>query len=53
MQIDDPNQYLHIYEAMMEVLERIFMENGKKSSNQSDTYGCFTDPEESFLGGLP
>jgi hypothetical protein len=22
-------------------------------SNQSDTYGCYTDPEESFLGGLP
>jgi hypothetical protein len=24
-----------------------------KKSNQSDTYGCYTDPEESFLGGLP
>jgi hypothetical protein len=23
-----------------------------KKSNQSDTYGCYTDPEESFLGGL-
>jgi hypothetical protein len=24
-----------------------------KKSNQSDTYGCYTDPEESFVGGLP
>jgi hypothetical protein len=24
----------------------------KKKSNQSDTYGCYTDPEESFLGGI-
>jgi hypothetical protein len=24
-----------------------------KKSNQSDTYGCYTDPEESFLGSLP
>jgi hypothetical protein len=25
----------------------------KKKSNQADTYGCYTDPEKSFLGGLP
>jgi hypothetical protein len=25
----------------------------KKKNNQSDTYGCYTDPGGSFLGGLP
>jgi hypothetical protein len=24
----------------------------KKKNNQSDTYGCYTDPGGSFLGGL-